>query len=211
METPAVHNQSTAEAKRALRSDYRALRKAHAEECSTWRHLNRALGRQVLAACPPRAGLSVFVFLSLPDEVDTSDLVDAYVEAGGNVLVPVIEDKQTMLACRFPGWGGLCEGVLGIRRPRRVTRWSAATDLVLVPALAFTAAGDRLGYGGGYYDRWLEEHPEALRVGVCLDFQLAGSLPVEPHDVGMDLVVTNIGAHWTHRRSGFRPRPPLSC
>lgn len=71
-------------------------------------------------------------------------------------------------------------------------------DLMVIPALAFDAQGSRLGYGGGYYDAYLQRagttgagKPRALRCGICFDEQLLSiSLPVEPHDVRMDTVVT---------------------
>ena len=165
-----------------------------------WQQANEALRRQVLAVCPPQAHRCVFAYLSLAHEADTASLIDAY-RAAGQVLVPVIEAREPMVACLFEGWDRLRPGVLGILRPQIPKTVDAPVSLVLVPGLAFTRRGDRLGYGGGYYDRWLAEHPEALRVGICLDFQILPSLPTEAHDIGMDLVVTNAGAWRTHRRT----------
>ena len=65
-------------------------------------------------------------------------------------------------------------------------------DVVIVPGTAFTAAGDRLGQGGGWYDRFLATvRPDCLKVGVAFAPQLVGSLPVEPHDLRVDVVVTD--------------------
>ena len=65
-------------------------------------------------------------------------------------------------------------------------------DIVVVPGVAFTAAGDRLGRGRGYYDRYLSQRGmRAVRVGVCYAHQLVAVLPVEPHDVRMACVVTS--------------------
>jgi 5-formyltetrahydrofolate cyclo-ligase len=67
-------------------------------------------------------------------------------------------------------------------------------DVVIVPGLAFTAAGDRLGQGGGWYDRFLSEvRPDCVSIGVCFAEQLVDVLPVEAHDVTMDHVVTDRG------------------
>jgi 5-formyltetrahydrofolate cyclo-ligase len=64
-------------------------------------------------------------------------------------------------------------------------------DLLLIPGLAFTRAGGRLGRGGGYYDRFLSgAHPRAVKIGVCYHAQLVPALPLEAHDLEMDLVVT---------------------
>ncbi|HUD91355.1 5-formyltetrahydrofolate cyclo-ligase [Sphingobium sp.] len=63
-------------------------------------------------------------------------------------------------------------------------------DLVVVPLLAFTANGHRLGQGGGHYDRWLDAHPEVPAVGLAWDCQLAEELPIEDHDRALVAVVT---------------------
>jgi len=67
-------------------------------------------------------------------------------------------------------------------------------DVVIVPGLAFTATGDRLGQGGGWYDRFLSEvRSDCASIGVCFAEQLVDALPVESHDVTMDHVVTDRG------------------
>ena len=67
-------------------------------------------------------------------------------------------------------------------------------DVVIVPGLAFTATGDRLGQGGGWYDRFLSEvRPDCVSIGVCFAEQLVDALPIESHDVVMDHVVTDRG------------------
>lgn len=67
-------------------------------------------------------------------------------------------------------------------------------DVVVVPGLAFTAAGDRLGQGGGWYDRFLSRtRHDTVSIGVCFATQVLDSLPTEPHDVTLDLVVADTG------------------
>ena len=69
-----------------------------------------------------------------------------------------------------------------------------ALDLIVVPGVAFTAGGVRLGQGGGYYDRLLESLAgRAMTVGVCFEVQLAAALPSAPHDQPVDLVITEQG------------------
>ena len=71
---------------------------------------------------------------------------------------------------------------------------SAGLDLILVPGLAFTRDGRRLGRGGGYYDRLLAARaPRTIALGVCFDPQLVADLPCEPHDQRVDAVVTESG------------------
>jgi 5-formyltetrahydrofolate cyclo-ligase len=67
-------------------------------------------------------------------------------------------------------------------------------DVVVVPGLAFTTAGDRLGQGGGWYDRFLPQvRADCTTIGVCFAEQILDTLPVEAHDVTMDHVVTDRG------------------
>lgn len=71
-------------------------------------------------------------------------------------------------------------------------------DVAIVPGLAFTAGGDRLGQGGGWYDRFLPQlRPEAVAIGVAFEIQIVDSLPTEPHDVTMACVVTEVAARWS--------------
>jgi 5,10-methenyltetrahydrofolate synthetase len=66
-------------------------------------------------------------------------------------------------------------------------------DLILVPGLAFTSSGHRLGRGGGFYDRWLAAHPETKTLGICFSCQMVDSLPIESHDIRVDAVFTEAG------------------
>ncbi|NCG18650.1 MAG: NUDIX domain-containing protein, partial [Rhodobacterales bacterium] len=67
--------------------------------------------------------------------------------------------------------------------------------ICLVPGLAFTHEGHRLGYGGGFYDRFLTEHPLARPIGLCFERQMVPKVPVQNHDVAMTAVITDCGVH----------------
>ena len=70
-------------------------------------------------------------------------------------------------------------------------------DVVIVPGTAFTVDGDRLGQGGGWYDRFLPgRRDDALTIGIGFEPQIVDSLPTEPHDVRLDCVVTETGPRW---------------
>ena len=83
-----------------------------------------------------------------------------------------------------------CEaGPFGIPQPVGDAE-SARPSVLFVPLLGFTAEGARLGQGGGHYDRWLADHPDALPIGLAWDCQLAEALPTEEHDKQLSAVVT---------------------
>ena len=68
------------------------------------------------------------------------------------------------------------------------------TALMLLPAVAVDPQGHRVGYGGGYYDKYLEKHPELTKVAVVFSFQVYDSVPEEPYDIPLDGIVTEEGS-----------------
>ncbi len=118
-----------------------------------------------LIALPAMAGAeTVMAFTTLPGEPDTRSLL-AWCAATGRLAAAPEADVD-------PTW----------------------PDVVIVPGLAFTARGDRLGQGGGWYDRFLSDvRPDCASIGVCFAEQLVDVIPVELHDVTMDHVVTDRG------------------
>ena len=115
---------------------------------------------------PVVAARTVMIFESVPGEPMTSGFVDWCHAAGKHVLFPEDDPPPD----------------------------PASVDVVIVPGTAFTAMGDRLGQGGGWYDRFLPGvRDECITIGVGFAPQLVESLPTEPHDVRLDLVVTDAG------------------
>lgn len=126
---------------------------------------------------------SILTFVSLPGEV----LVDSLLGSKKQVLLPGI-DNGGIAMLRYEGQ--LVKGLYGTRQPPFDEKKVASrADIALVPGVAFDAKGNRLGHGKGYYDRLLSRVP-AFKVGVAFDAQLVDAVPVEPHDVRMDLIVT---------------------
>jgi 5-formyltetrahydrofolate cyclo-ligase len=157
---------------------------------------------RVLALPEMDAVQAAFVFLSHGSEVDTHLLIDALVGRGLRLTVPRVVDRSRMVAAAFPGWDGLVPGVMGIPAPPSVEADPGSPDLVITPGLAFTPAGDRLGYGQGYYDRWFREHPGPTRIAVAFACQLVDALPTHEHDVPVDIIVTQDRVLRTGRRGG---------
>lgn len=90
--------------------------------------------------------------------------------------------------------GALRAGAFGIAEPDVDAEpcEPSEIDLIVVPGTAFTQAGARMGRGRGYYDKYLSQPGfRGVKVGVCYAHQLVGELPVEPHDVFMDYVITD--------------------
>ena len=136
-----------------------------------------------------RAARTVAVFAALSDEPATDEVLARWASTRRVVLPRVEGDAMRFYACRPDA---LVFGAFGILEPQGERPWPAGEiDLVVCPGGAFTADGRRLGRGRGYYDRYLGDPVfRGFRVGVCYAHQLVDDLPVEPHDVRMDRVIT---------------------
>ena len=172
----------------------RARRTARAARAGIPARRRSCYSADIAARClsfrPITAATSAFVYLALELEVDTRPIVDTLIGDGKQVLIPRLVAGRQMRAVAFPGWHELRPGPMGILSPRDQTAFAGPVDAVLVPGLAFSACGTRLGYGGGFYDGWLGAHPQSLRIALAFDAQIFDTLPREPHDVTMTHIIT---------------------
>lgn len=133
---------------------------------------------------------TVMLYHALPDEVDTRIILHGFHECK-QLLLPVV-DGDTMYPVCYNGADHLCIGAFNISEPQGEPFTElAAIDLVVVPGVAFDAAGHRLGRGKGYYDRFLAqpELAKAYKMGICFPFQMLGEVPTDAHDVCMNEVL----------------------
>lgn len=137
------------------------------------------------AAALPAARV-VSAYVPMRSEIDPMPLALALAARGAALALPAIEGRRMVFRAWAPG-EPLRPGPFGTREPEGE---AVVPDLLLVPLLAFTAAGDRLGYGAGYYDGFLAAHPEAVAVGIAYAAQEVPALPVEPHDRRLDAILT---------------------
>lgn len=141
----------------------------------------------------------VALYAALPDELPTSHLIARALAAGKQLLWPRVNASGLLeLAGAMPD--ELVRDAAGFLAPPpdRPAISLVPEDVLIVPGVGFTRAGDRLGRGGGHYDRLLSGSP-ATSIGVAFDIQLVLELPTEPHDRGVDLVVTP-GGMWRKAR-----------
>ena len=114
-------------------------------------------------------------------------------ENGRQLALPCFDNRDAPMAFRV--WAdpyednALLTGPYGIMQPGEDAP-AVVPDVLIVPLIGFTAHGDRLGQGGGHYDRWLADHPSVPAIGLGWDCQLTESLPVEAHDRPLRAVVT---------------------
>lgn len=131
------------------------------------------------------------VYMSSFGEADTSFIISHSLEDGKKVCVPVSRADGTLKLSLYNG--KFKKGLYGIYEPADpVFVDFSFPQLILIPGLAFDKRGNRLGFGKGYYDRFLSE-ASGIKVGLCYAFQLADKIPSEPHDIKMDMIITENG------------------
>ena len=134
------------------------------------------------------------VYLASKDEIDLSLLIERLWAAGSRVVVPAWRDGTYKLVAYSPKTE-LFAGPMGILEPApvgdgAVTVPEGDVSVWIVPGLAFSPSGARMGYGGGWYDRFLaKSNPSAISLGVAYPFQIVEHLPLEPHDLPLSAVV----------------------
>ena len=137
---------------------------------------------------------SVMAYASMQDEVQLEELLAHSLAQGKRVGLPYVIEKGLMGAVRLPDMESLVEGAYGIptvSEERREFLPPGSFDLIVVPGVAFGEDGSRLGMGAGFYDRFLSEtEPQARRIALCFDCQLADGIPMEVHDQRVEAIIT---------------------
>ncbi|SPE21976.1 hypothetical protein SBBP1_150010 [Burkholderiales bacterium] len=166
---------------------------APAEERRGW---SLAISLHLLHALPWRAGLVIGFCWPYKAEYDPRPLLRTLRQRGMSCALPVVIQRAEPLLFRHWSPGVTMEkGPLGIAYP--VGTAQVDPDLLLVPLVGFGRAGDRLGYGGGYFDRTLAAlEPRPLSVGVGFELCQVDSTFPQAHDIAMDAIVTERSLRW---------------
>ncbi len=180
------------EEKRRLRRELLALRRGVPPERR--RCLDGALRGAILSSPAFLASDCVLLYAPVDFEIDVLSVAEAALSLRKAVLFPLTEGNGQMNFCRVRGLSELSCGRFSIKEPLGCPRFEDFTErsLCLVPALAFTERGERLGRGGGYYDRFLSRFP-GVAAGVVYREFLLPSLPVSAHDVSVSHLASEDG------------------
>lgn len=157
-------------------------------ECGKKEHAE-AVCERIRAIEAYKSAESVMIYMPIKGEVDVTLLL----ADKKTFLLPVTEGKE-MYAAKFTG--ALSRGEYGISVPEGAKRFDGKIDAVIAPGVAFGRDFNRVGFGGGYYDKFLRE-AESLKIGVCHAFQLVEEIDAEEHDVKMDIIVTEEETPWS--------------
>jgi 5-formyltetrahydrofolate cyclo-ligase len=181
---------SVDDAKAALRSEAAARRDALPSDARKAAAETIAAREFPLAMTP---GTIVSGFMPLNTEINPLPLLGKLAEAGATLALPVVAGRGKPLVMRAWRWGEpLAEGVWGIRQPKPEAA-EVDPDILLVPLLAFDRAGNRIGYGAGYYDMTihrLRSLKPIVAIGIAFAAQEVAAVPATPRDERLDLVLT---------------------
>ena len=171
--------------KKELRAYIKALKKQHSKE-QLIEQSEKILAKLELHPDFIKAE-KIMLYSALPDEVQTQAFLEKWhlkktiilPTVVGDDIIPVEYGKDTAFAV----------GDFNILEPQNEP-YTGDFDLIVVPGVAFDRQGNRLGRGKGYYDRFLCQHLEVRRIGICFDFQLVETIPTEPFDIKMHEVIS---------------------
>lgn len=153
--------------------------------------IHRAICEQVLDNVHYLSCKTLFVYYSVGDEIDTHAVIADALCRGKWVYVPKCLPDHIMQARRILSQEDLTESTFGIPEPGAhcAVIPPEEIDLCIVPALACDSTGTRLGYGGGFYDRFLSATP-AYRMVLCAQARVLPHIPAQPHDVRCNCIIT---------------------
>ena len=179
------------EQKKALRKEMRSRRASMSKEdrdIASHKIVSNLLNNPIYKSAD-----TIMAYSSMPEEIQLNELFDNAFSNDKILAIPLIIGRGTMRPVFLPTVEDLVVGDFGIMTVRQDKRQFVEfdnIDCVIVPGAAFDRQGNRLGLGGGYYDRFLQRVPNAKRVALSFDYQLLETVPAEPHDAKMDIIIT---------------------
>lgn len=134
----------------------------------------------------------IYLYMSYNQEVVTYGLIEAALVSGKTIAIPKIYNKTNMEFCFIKDFDDICEGYCNIPEPISNNISNEKEVLIIMPGLAFDENKNRIGYGGGFYDKYLANHSDVnfLKVALCFDFQLLDNIETEEHDAKVDVIIT---------------------
>ncbi|NYT05215.1 MAG: 5-formyltetrahydrofolate cyclo-ligase [Methanomicrobiales archaeon] len=139
---------------------------------------------------------TILVYVSKDPEVDTRLLITELLSRGADVVVPIIErESRTLRLSYLRDPDHLSVSTFNVPEPigHEIPADPECIQAAVIPLIGFDAAGNRIGYGAGYYDRYLSQSPHVVKIGIGFSCQEAERIPCEDFDIRMDYIVTELG------------------
>ena len=157
------------------------------------RSLDVEIASRLLCSMEYMSAKTLLIYVAKSGEVETKDIISAAFALKKQVAVPKCEGQGIMNFYLINSFDDLKAGFKGILEPdtdKCVKLESFDDSLCVVPALSFDPKGNRLGFGGGYYDRFLENYT-GIPAGLCYQSFMKWDIPTEGHDIPVDILVTD--------------------
>ncbi|HMO19214.1 MAG TPA: 5-formyltetrahydrofolate cyclo-ligase [Oligoflexia bacterium] len=179
------------------------------EAISDREKLSRTISEYVINSSFWMSAKRICAYVSIGSEVPTSIILETALSDGKELFLPWVNSSSSLSFTRVSSLMDLERGVFGILEPKKSLRIEpektesgflsqvfpfSENDLILVPGVGFDMHGNRIGYGKGHYDRFLVSlSASVLKVGLSFSEQIVPAIPAEPHDIPLDLIVTEDG------------------
>lgn len=139
-----------------------------------------------------KASKIIFIYVSMEEEINTIEIIKQAFVDGKVVTVPKIMSNKEMKALKITTLDELSPGYFDVLEPNEEAQdFSEMVDLTIVPGLAFDNQNKRLGYGGGFYDRFFAKHKNSLKISLCYDYQFVTTVYAEEYDVSVEMIISN--------------------
>jgi 5-formyltetrahydrofolate cyclo-ligase len=157
------------------------------------KHKDQAIFERLTALNIFKEARTISCFVSDPErfEIDTTAILDKILSNSKSLYVPVMRQKGSMQMAKINSLHELSPNKWGILEPKKPVYSIQQPELVIVPMLASDQRKQRLGFGMGYYDRYLQANASALRVGLVYESFIFKQLPSEDHDIPMHIIITD--------------------
>lgn len=177
--------------KNEIRKRYKSMRNSFCESLAA----SRAVAQSFLKYDKYKECKSLFIFLSFGSEIETRDIINNALKDNKIVALPYMTEKpHEMVFIKINSLSETVKNKMGIYEPEYDKGNIVKSDkntLIAVPGLAFDIKGSRLGYGGGYYDKYLSENEYLCAVGLCFDFQITDYVPTDRNDIRINTIITD--------------------
>ena len=151
---------------------------------------SEAICTKAIQVIQEKGAKAIHIFIPIKSELNTKAIIDYCFSNGITVVCPKIIDKKTMKNIPISSYSDLEDGPFSTKQPKGQNEFQDNYDIIFVPALAFDINKNRLGYGAGYYDRFLINQPSALSIGLAFDLQIARHIPTDKFDIPVKKIIT---------------------
>lgn len=132
---------------------------------------------------------TIHAYLPMSKEIDIIPLLEKLLAKGITIITPKTLPKRKLENRVLTSLTDIEKGVFGTTHPSNPEEYKGTFDLIIIPGLAFDENNFRLGYGGGYYDNFIVNHPNAYKLGIFYPEQKVEEVPTEAHDIKLDRIL----------------------